>query len=92
MFDINLPEDHGKTPTLKAPPKACDTHSHVMGSLETYPQKKGLAPRFAPVETYRAMLERIGVERCVIVQSSYYGNDNRCTLDAIAAIGRDRAR
>jgi predicted TIM-barrel fold metal-dependent hydrolase len=92
MFDINLTEDSGKTPRLTAPPKACDTHSHVMGSLEKYPQKKNLKPRFAPVETYRAMLDRIGIERCVIVQSSYYGNDNRCTLDAIAAIGQDRAR
>jgi len=32
-------------------------------------------------------MARLGIERAVIVQPSAYGDDNRCTLDAIAALG-----
>jgi len=93
MFDIhNLTEDYGRTPKLKAPPKTCDTHSHIYGPLDQYPQRPGLKPRYAPLEVYRDMLDRIGVERCVIVHSSFYGFDNTCSLDAIAALGPERAR
>lgn len=93
MFNINdLTEDYGRKPKLKAPPKSCDTHSHVYGPLDQYPQREGLEPRYAPVDVYRAMLDRIGIERCVIVHSSFYNFDNSCSLDAIAALGLDRAR
>ena len=33
------------------------------------------------------MRARLGIERTVVVQPSTYGKDNRCTLEAIAAIG-----
>jgi D-galactarolactone isomerase len=45
----------------------------------------------ASVDDYRAVQRRLGLERVVIVQPTAYGADNRCTLDAIAAIG-DAAR
>ena len=38
------------------------------------------------------MLDILGFDRCVIVQPSVYGNDNSCTLDAVEALGLDRAR
>ena len=41
----------------------------------------------APVSAYRKMCERLGIERTVVVQPSTYGKDNRCTLEAVAAIG-----
>ena len=81
MAAINQGEDKTRRPKRKAPPKSCDTHSHVYGPTDLYPPREGLTPRFAPVEAYRAMLDGIGVERCVIVHSSFYGYDNRCTLD-----------
>lgn len=31
------------------------------------------------------MLATLGLERAVIVQPSFYGTDNRCTLDALRA-------
>jgi D-galactarolactone isomerase len=44
-------------------------------------------PPDALVPTYLAMRKRLGVERTVVVQPTAYGRDNRCTLEAIAAIG-----
>ena len=85
--------DHGRRPRLLAPPGACDTHSHVYGPKETYPHHPGRTPDLiADVTAYQAMLARLGIERAVIVQPSLYSFDNRATLDAIAAIGPQRAR
>jgi D-galactarolactone isomerase len=92
MLVINRPKDVGRKPRLKTPPKSCDTHSHVYGPRDVYPHVAGRESRYAPVEAYRAMLDRLGIERAVIVQPSLYGLNNRCTLDAIAALGQDRAR
>lgn len=79
------------TPTLIAPPGACDTHMHV------YEPGYGMAPTALQpppdgrLEDYRLVQERLGLERVVIVQPTTYGDDNRCTLEAIAALG-DSAR
>jgi len=92
MLALNLTKDKGRQPRLIAPPNTCDTHSHIYGPRELYPQVEGRESRYAPIEVYRTMLDRIGVKRCIIVQPSHCGYDNRCTLDAIAALGQDRAR
>jgi len=43
------------------------------------------------VAQYLALAETIGIERMDVVQPSIYGTDNACTLDAVAAFGRERA-
>lgn len=80
-------------PRLKAPPGACDTHMHIYGAPERFPFAPGPAhkPPPASVEDYLTMLDRIGVERVVVVQPAGYGTDNRCTVDAVARMG-SRAR
>ena len=45
----------------------------------------------APVSAYLKMCPRLGIERTVVVQPSTYGKDNRCTLEAVAAMGQMRA-
>jgi D-galactarolactone isomerase len=83
----------GRKPRLVAPPKACDTHSHIYGPADRYPRFPGRKPNYgAPLEAYESMLKRLGFERCVIVQPSLYSTDNRCTLDAIRHFGLSRAR
>lgn len=76
-------------PRLKTPPGSCDTHMHIYGPPKRYPFAPGPAhhPPPALVEDYTTMLERIGVERAVVVQPAGYGLDNRCTLDAVAQMG-----
>lgn len=85
--------DAGRAPVLKAPPGACDTHSHVYVPREKYPHHPGRNPDLiADVDAYEAMLARLGIERAIIVQPSLYSFDNRATLDAIAEMGLHRTR
>jgi D-galactarolactone isomerase len=44
-------------------------------------------PPDAPVAAYLRVRERLGITRSVVVQPTTYGTDNRCTLEAIAALG-----
>jgi|SRR6202166_2390025 len=74
-------------PQLKAPPGACDTHMHIYDSrFPKAPTAKIDAPD-ASVSDYLKIRSRLGLERNVVVQPSTYGKDNRCTLEAMAAIG-----
>ena len=83
----------GRKPRLIAPPKACETHSHIFGATDRFPRFAGRKPNYgASLEAYEAMLKRLGFERCVIVQPSLYSTDNSCTLDAIERLGQTRAR
>jgi D-galactarolactone isomerase len=77
-------------PRTKLPSGACDCHVHVYGELTTYPASQpssaGPIPE-ATADAYRALQARLGLERVVVVQPSAYGFDNRCTLDAVRALG-----
>lgn len=86
--------DAASKPRLLLPRLACDCHAHIFGPPDRYPfdAARTYTPPPAGVPQYLAMLETVGLERAVIVQPSVYGHDNRCTLDAVAAIGLSRAR
>ena len=82
-----MPVDSDVRPKLKAPPGTCDTHIHIYDSR--FPKAataKILAPD-ALVPDYKKMAARLGIARTVVVQPSAYGTDNRCTLEAVAALG-----
>jgi D-galactarolactone isomerase len=82
-----VPIDSNVRPKLQAPAGTCDTHMHVYdGKYPKAPTAKFVPPD-APVSAYRKMCVRLGIERTVVVQPSTYGKDNRCTLEAVAAIG-----
>ncbi len=82
----------GPAPRLKAPPGTCDTHIHFYDSR--YPKHPdGIAPEpDATVAHYRHVMQRLGLDRVVVVQPNAYGDDNRCTMDAVAELGIDKAR
>jgi D-galactarolactone isomerase len=86
--------DPNSPPKLKAPRGAVDTHIHMYGPVAQYPlaPTRMNDPPLATVEDYRATMAWIGVERCVVVQPSHYAKDNRCTMDAVKALGQDKAR
>lgn len=71
------------------PPGACDTHVHVFGPATrfAYSSSSNLIPVDAPKEKLFALHRRLGITRCVIVQSMVHGLDNRVVSDAIAAGG-----
>lgn len=80
-------------PRLQAPKGTCDTHMHIYDpALPVAPTALGPGPAWASVPAYQAVMAELGIERVVVVQPTAYGTDNRCTLDAIAALGRDVAR
>lgn len=82
----------GPAPRLKAPPGACDTHMHFYGAR--YPKHPdGPVPvADATVADYRQVMTWLGTERVVVVQPNAYGDDNRCTMDAVAELGPATAR
>jgi predicted TIM-barrel fold metal-dependent hydrolase len=82
-----------RPPGEKFPPHACDCHVHIFGPQQQYPHapNPGYIPNEASVEELLAMMAIIGCERAVIVQPSYYGTDNSCTVDAVIA-GKGRFR
>jgi len=69
----------------------CDTHVHVVGPIERYPQVASrtyqAAP--APLEALRAHGAARGVARFVIVQASFYGADNTLLLESLDRLGAD---
>jgi 2-pyrone-4,6-dicarboxylate lactonase len=86
---IDPPDPNTKTPAFKLPPKSCDCHTHIFGPASRYPYAANRpynAPE-APLEMFRAVHAKIGVERCVIVNATLHGTDNRVVTDAIAQSG-----
>ncbi len=67
---------------------ACDSHVHVFGPRDRYPQIAGRAytAGIAPVETLKRQALPLGIARFVIVQASVNGTDNSCLLDTLEAL------
>ena len=76
-------------PQWVLPPNACDSHVHVFGPRHRFPYAAGLKvlPAEAPKEKLFALHQKMGISRCVIVQSVTHGEDNRVVQDAIEAGG-----
>jgi predicted TIM-barrel fold metal-dependent hydrolase len=78
---------------LPFPPQgACDCHVHVIGPKTRFPlaQPRRYTPQDAPTAELAAMLKRLGLDRVVLVQPSFYGTDNACMLEAMAALPASR--
>ncbi len=74
-------------PSLTLPALACDSHVHVFGPRIRFPYapKRRNTPAEAPKEALFALHRRLGIARCVIVQSVTHGYDNSVVEDAIVA-------
>ncbi|MCZ4316494.1 amidohydrolase family protein [Comamonadaceae bacterium G21597-S1] len=74
------------------PLHACNAHCHVFGPRTVFPYADDASfvpPHDAPKEDLFALNDRLGLTRCVVVQSSCHGFDNRATADAVAARPHD---
>jgi 2-pyrone-4,6-dicarboxylate lactonase len=80
-------------PTFPLPTGAWDAHVHIFGPAARYPHvdKPHYTLPDGTLAQYRSLMPRLGIERFVIVQPSFYGSDNSCLIDALAEVG-DRAR
>ena len=74
-----------KTPRVKPPRGAWDTHAHIFGPSGRFPYTpgRGYTPPDAPVETYLKLLDTLGCAYGLIVQGNAHGYDNRVLLDAL---------
>ncbi len=72
-------------PTL--PAGACNAHCHVFGPRAQFPFAPNapfVPAQDAPREALYALNDRLGLQRCVVVQSTCHGLDNRVTEHALA--------
>lgn len=69
--------------------KAVDSHVHIVGSLERYPQlpTRPYLAGPAPLEDLRLVAARRNIARFVIVQPSFYGTDNALLLESLDRLG-----
>ena len=76
-----------QAPKLRLPALACDAHSHIFGPATrfSYVPERSFTPVDAPKETLFALHQKLGIERCVIVQSALHGFDNSVVIDAMQA-------
>ena len=74
--------------TFNVPRGATDCHTHIIDPRRfPFAATRGYTPEAASVEEHRALHRALGTDRSVIVQPSFYGTDNRCTLDAVKSLG-----
>jgi 2-pyrone-4,6-dicarboxylate lactonase len=89
-FAVTTPMRDAETntpPRFAVEPGSCDCHVHVFETgyphvaepLYTFPD--------ATLEQYQRLASRLGFERMVLVQPSYYGTDNRLLLDVLTRVG-----
>jgi len=76
-------------PTLAVPALACDAHMHVYDAAFA---STGRIVDDATADAYRAIRQRLGMQRTVVVTPRNYGTDNRVTLHAVAALGAAHTR
>ncbi|MFI9387878.1 amidohydrolase family protein [Kutzneria sp. NPDC052558] len=74
-------------PVFTMPPNSCDTHFHVFEP--GYPHVADAQYPFpqATLEQYRQATEVLGIDRVVLVQPTFYGNDNSLTLHVLRTLG-----
>jgi predicted TIM-barrel fold metal-dependent hydrolase len=82
----------GAPPKLETIPGACDSHIHIFDSRFPDAGPAHLNAARATAGDYRLLQRRLGTQRTVVVTARVYDTDNRVTLDAIEALGRDRTR
>lgn len=76
-------------PSRRLPKGACDCHFHVFEPVAAYPlaEQRSYTPTPAPITSYRAMAQALGLEQAVLVHPSVYGRDHTSFEAALAANG-----
>ena len=90
-----LPPDPPSAPRTAPPPGACDAHVHMLARDYPLWDERAEDPAPGGFDDWMARLERhldrLGMDRVVIVHSILHGDDNAVTTDAVRRLA-DRAR
>jgi predicted TIM-barrel fold metal-dependent hydrolase len=91
---VTLPAREGTAadPATPRTPFACDTHAHVMDSRFPFAADRSYTPGDATVSMVRRHLDRLALDRVVLVQPSVYGTGTAALESAIEELGTDKAR
>jgi 2-pyrone-4,6-dicarboxylate lactonase len=83
------PDRQLRAPRLRLPPGTVDCHAHVFGPRARFPfsPERSYTPEDCTVDDYRALLDKLGIDRCVIVHGGAHGTDNAATMAALQALG-----
>jgi len=67
------PDPNTRAPKFKMPPLACDTHTHIFGPDSKYPysESRTYTPPEAPLEMFKALHDKLRIERCVVVNPRF---------------------
>src|SRR5271169_7262332 len=85
--NLRYPRAAMPPPQLHLPPGACDCHMHVYEDRYPLVPQATFKPPHAPLADYLQVQRALGLSRAVVVQPNGYGFDNRCTLEALSALG-----
>ena len=83
--------DTNTKPNFSLPPNSCDAHFHVFEPGYPSVAKPHYTFPDGSLRQYVELCDYVGIDRMVLVQPSYYGTDNRLTLETLRKLG-DRAR
>lgn len=87
-LECEAPHSTGlKGPAFSVPAGACDCHMHLFDTKAPFAPGPVLTHGDATVDHYRQLQRRLHIERCVLVQPSSYGRDNRVLLRGLRALG-----
>ena len=83
------PDFNPRMPRLRLPARACDCHAHILGprARYAYSPARVYTPPDCLLPDYLHMLDKLGLERAVLVQPSVYATDNTVMLEAMKAAG-----
>jgi 2-pyrone-4,6-dicarboxylate lactonase len=83
------PDRAPRAPRVPLPRGACDCHAHICGPAAAFPYagERIYTPPDATIADYVTLLNRLGVDRAVLVQPSVYGTNNRAMLEALQTAG-----
>ena len=84
---MDLGVSDGPTPRLQAPQGAWDSHIHILDPRFPPIADAVYQPPVATVQDYRAVQQRLGLHKALVIQSSTHGTNHDCLLDAIGQLG-----
>jgi 2-pyrone-4,6-dicarboxylate lactonase len=83
--------DTNTRPDFSLPLNTCDAHFHVFEHGYPSVAKPHYTFPDGSLRQYVELCDYVGIDRMVLVQPSYYGTDNRLTIETLRKLG-DRAR
>ncbi len=84
--DCIPPDRNPRTPDIRLPAGAIDTHVHVFEDRYPLSPARGYNPPQSTLDNLRHLHDTLGISRVVFTQPSPYGVDNSAIMDGMASL------